>query len=85
VKLGGLRHRANGSIVKLDLDTIAAGRAARTAKRDARGEDIAPIISEGVRRRIPPRGSVDLRKAGLSSGGGSSPADHARGGAAPEL
>ena len=29
VKLGGLRHRADGSIVRLDLDAIAAGRAAR--------------------------------------------------------
>src|SRR5271157_1043391 len=36
VKLGGLRHRSDGSIVKLDLAAIAAGRAARTAKSAAR-------------------------------------------------
>jgi hypothetical protein len=32
VALGGLRHRPDGSIVKLDLAAIAAGRAARTVK-----------------------------------------------------
>jgi DNA invertase Pin-like site-specific DNA recombinase len=30
VALGGLRHRPDGSIVKLDAATIAAGRAVRT-------------------------------------------------------
>jgi hypothetical protein len=46
VKLGGLRHRADGSIVKLDPAAIAAGRAARTAKSAARATDIQPIIDD---------------------------------------
>jgi DNA invertase Pin-like site-specific DNA recombinase len=36
-KLGGLRHRVDGSVVKLDVATIAAGRAARTARSAAEG------------------------------------------------
>ena len=45
-RLGGLRHRKDGSVVKLDPETIAAGRAARTAKAVARAADIAPIIDD---------------------------------------
>ena len=37
-QLGGLRHRKDGSVVKLDASAIAAGRAARIAKA------VAPII-----------------------------------------
>ena len=46
VKLGGLRRRQDGSIVKLDLAAIATGRAARIAKSAARATDIAPIIAD---------------------------------------
>ena len=46
VKLGGLRHREDGSVVKLDAATIAAGRPVRTAKSAARATDLAPIIAD---------------------------------------
>jgi DNA invertase Pin-like site-specific DNA recombinase len=66
VKLGGVRHRQDGSIVKLDLDSIAAGRAARTAKSAARATDLAPIIAD-----IKATGAVSLRQiaAGLNERG----------------
>jgi DNA invertase Pin-like site-specific DNA recombinase len=66
VKLGGLRHRADGSVVKLDLEAIAAGRAARTAKSAARAFDIAPIIAD-----LKSSGAVSLRQlaAGLNDRG----------------
>ena len=53
-KLGGRRYRKDGSVVKLDAATIAAGRAERTAKAVARAADIAPIVA-------------DIRAAGASS------------------
>jgi DNA invertase Pin-like site-specific DNA recombinase len=66
VKLGGLRHRADGSIVKLDLASIAAGRATRTAKSAARATDVAPIIAD-----LKAYGAVSLRQiaAGLNERG----------------
>jgi DNA invertase Pin-like site-specific DNA recombinase len=45
-KLGGVRYRKDGSVVKLDAATIADGRAARTAKANARSADIAPIVAD---------------------------------------
>jgi DNA invertase Pin-like site-specific DNA recombinase len=57
VKLGGVRHRQDGSIVKLDLDSIAAGRTARTAKSAARAIDLAPIIAD-----LKATGAVSLRQ-----------------------
>jgi DNA invertase Pin-like site-specific DNA recombinase len=57
VKLGGVRHRQDGSIVKLDLAAIATGRAARTAKSATRATDIAPIISD-----LKSSGAVSLRE-----------------------
>ena len=57
VKLGGRRHRADGSVVKLDAATIAAGRTARTAKSAARATDIAPIIAD-----LKASGTVSLRQ-----------------------
>jgi DNA invertase Pin-like site-specific DNA recombinase len=53
-RLGGLRYRKDGSIVKLDPMAIAEGRAARTAKAIARAADIAPIVA-------------DIRASGASS------------------
>jgi DNA invertase Pin-like site-specific DNA recombinase len=66
VKLGGVRHRPDGSTVKLDLEAIAAGRAARTAKSAARAEDVAPIIADLIAT-----GAVSLREiaAGLNERG----------------
>jgi DNA invertase Pin-like site-specific DNA recombinase len=66
VKLGGLRHRQDGSIVKLDLDSIAAGRAARTARSATRAIDIAPIIAD-----LKSTGASSLREiaAGLNERG----------------
>jgi DNA invertase Pin-like site-specific DNA recombinase len=66
VKLGGLRHRADGSIVKLDDAIIALGRAARTAKSVARATDVAPIIAD-----LKASGAVSLRQiaAGLNERG----------------
>ena len=66
VKLGGVRHRQDGSIVKLDLAAIATGRAARTAKSAARATDIAPIIAD-----LKSSGAVSLREiaAGLNERG----------------
>jgi DNA invertase Pin-like site-specific DNA recombinase len=66
VKLGGLRHRADGSVVKLDPFAIAAGRAARTAKSAARAIDVAPIIVD-----LKASGAVSLREiaAGLNERG----------------
>jgi DNA invertase Pin-like site-specific DNA recombinase len=46
VKLGGQRQRADGSIVKIDAEAIARGRAVRIAKSAARAADIAPIIAD---------------------------------------
>jgi DNA invertase Pin-like site-specific DNA recombinase len=65
-KLGGLRLRADGSVVKLDLDAIAAGRAARTAKSAARATDIQPILAD-----LKASGAVSLRQlaAGLNERG----------------
>ena len=65
-KLGGLRYQKDGSIVKLDLDAIAAGRAARTAKSAARATDIAPIIAD-----LKSTGASSLRQlaAGLNERG----------------
>jgi DNA invertase Pin-like site-specific DNA recombinase len=56
-KLGGLRHRKDGSIVKLAAEAIAMGRAARTAKAAARAADIAPIIDD-----IQAGGAISLRE-----------------------
>jgi DNA invertase Pin-like site-specific DNA recombinase len=66
VKLGGRRQRADGSIVKLDLASIAAGRVARTAKSVARATDVAPIIAD-----LKATGAVSLRQiaAGLNERG----------------
>jgi DNA invertase Pin-like site-specific DNA recombinase len=66
VKLGGLRRRQDGSIVKLDLTAIATGRAARTAKSAARANDLAPIIAD-----LRSSGTVSLRQiaAGLNERG----------------
>ena len=66
VKLGGLRRRQDGSIVKLDLAAIATGRAARTTKSAARATDIAPIIAD-----LKSSGVVSLREiaAGLNERG----------------
>jgi DNA invertase Pin-like site-specific DNA recombinase len=66
VKLGGLRHREDGSVVKLDAATIAAGRPVRTAKSAARATDLAPIIDD-----IKARGASSLREiaAGLNERG----------------
>ena len=61
VKLGGVRHRQDGSIVKLDLDSIAAGRTARTAKSAARATDLAPIIAD-----IKATGASSLREIAAS-------------------
>ena len=61
VKLGWIRHREDGSIVKLDLAAIAAGRRARTAKSAARAEDIAPIIAD-----LKASGAVSLREIAAS-------------------
>jgi DNA invertase Pin-like site-specific DNA recombinase len=66
VKLGGRRHRQDGSVVKLDLSAIAAGRAARSAKSAARATDIAPIIAD-----LKSSGAVSLQQiaAGLNERG----------------
>jgi DNA invertase Pin-like site-specific DNA recombinase len=66
MKLGGRRYRTDGSIVKLDLAAIAAGRAARTAKSAARVTDIAPIVAD-----IKAKGARSLREiaAGLNERG----------------
>lgn len=66
VKLGGIRHRPDGSIVKLDAEAIAAGRAVRIAKSVARAADIAPIVAD-----IKGSGAVSLRQvaAGLNERG----------------
>jgi len=53
-KLGGVRYRKDGSVVKLDSEQIAQGRAVRTAKAAARAADLAPIIA-------------DIKAAGASS------------------
>ena len=65
-KLGGIRHRADGSIVKIDADAIAKGRAVRAAKAQARAADIAPIVDD-----IKESGAVSLRQiaAGLNERG----------------
>jgi hypothetical protein len=65
-KLGGLRYRKDGSIVKLTLEAIAVGRAARTAKSVARATDVAPIIAD-----LKSSGAVSLRQfaAGLNERG----------------
>ena len=66
VKLGGLRHRADGSIVKIDADAIARGRAVRSVTAQARAADIAPIVAD-----IKESGAVSLRQiaAGLNDRG----------------
>lgn len=66
VKLGGLRHRKDGSVVKLDAATIAAGRAACTARSVARATDLTPIIDD-----IRATGASSLREiaAGLNERG----------------
>ena len=66
MKLGGRRHREDGSVVKLDAVTIAAGRAARTARSAARASDLAPIIAD-----IKATGANSLREiaAGLNERG----------------
>lgn len=55
-KLGGVRHRKNGTVVRLDANAIAAGRAARVAKAGARAADIAPIVAD-----IQTKGGKSLR------------------------
>jgi DNA invertase Pin-like site-specific DNA recombinase len=66
VKLGGQRQRADGSIVKIDADAIAKGRAVRIAKAQARAADIAPIVAD-----IKESGTASLRQiaAGLNDRG----------------
>lgn len=66
VKLGGLRQRADGSVVKIDADAIARGRAVRIAKAQARAADVAPIVAD-----IKGSGAVSLRQiaAGLNERG----------------
>ena len=73
VKLGGLRHRVDGSVVKLDAATIAAGRAARTAHSAARASDLAPIIAN-----IKATGANSLREIAAALNGRGIPT--ARGG-----
>jgi DNA invertase Pin-like site-specific DNA recombinase len=65
VKLG-LRLRADGWIVKLAPEAIAAGRAARTEKSKARAADVAPIIAD-----LKSFGALPLRQiaAGLNERG----------------
>jgi DNA invertase Pin-like site-specific DNA recombinase len=73
VKLGGLRHQPDGSIVKLDLDSIAAGRTARTAKNAARATDLAPTFAD-----IKTTGASSLREIAAELNGRGIPT--ARGG-----
>jgi DNA invertase Pin-like site-specific DNA recombinase len=73
VKLGGLRHREDGSVVKLDAATIAAGRAARAAHSAARASDLAPIIAD-----IKATGANSLREIAAALNGRGIPT--ARGG-----
>jgi DNA invertase Pin-like site-specific DNA recombinase len=66
VKLGGLRHRADGSVVKIEAEAITRGRAVRIAKAQARVIDVAPIIAD-----LKTEGAVSLRQiaAGLNERG----------------
>jgi DNA invertase Pin-like site-specific DNA recombinase len=65
-KLGGPRHRVDGSVVKLDVATIAAGRAARTARSAAaRGTLLRSLLTSKA------TGASSLREiaAGLNERG----------------
>jgi DNA invertase Pin-like site-specific DNA recombinase len=71
-KLGGQRYRKNADGTKgepvppISTDAIAAGRAARIAKAQARAIDVAPIIAD-----LKTEGAVSLRQiaAGLNERG----------------
>ena len=73
VLLGGLRHRVDGSVVKLDAATIAAGRASRAARSAACASDLAPIIAD-----IKATGANSLREIAAELNGRGKPT--ARGG-----
>jgi DNA invertase Pin-like site-specific DNA recombinase len=46
VKLGGVRHRSDGTVVTVSAEASAAGRATKTAQALARASDVQPIIAD---------------------------------------
>ena len=46
VKLGGVRHKSDGSVVTVSAEASAAGRATKTAQAIARAADVRPIIAD---------------------------------------
>ena len=46
VKLGGVRHKSDGSVVAPTVEASAAGRATKTAQALARAADVKPIIAD---------------------------------------
>jgi DNA invertase Pin-like site-specific DNA recombinase len=46
VKLGGVRHKSDGTVVTVSAEASAAGRATKTAQAIARAADVQPIIAD---------------------------------------
>jgi DNA invertase Pin-like site-specific DNA recombinase len=46
VKLGGVRHKSDGTVVTVSAEASAAGRATKTAQALARAADVHPIIAD---------------------------------------
>jgi DNA invertase Pin-like site-specific DNA recombinase len=46
VKLGGVRHKSDGTVVTVSAEASAAGRATKTAQAIARAADVLPIIAD---------------------------------------